>query len=279
MAAIDIATFSSDLWLSGRGPSFFSVLLQAPSVQWLHMFAAGLDSPLFTELRRRGMRLTNSPGSTARPIAHTVMMHLVALCRNARRFADAQQRHEWAARAIANEDLEGRTVGIIGLGNIGAEVALLAPHFGMRVIGMRRSPTGAEPCETWPVTRLHELLPLVDDLVLTAPLTDDTRGIIGADELALLRPGAHVVNVGRGELIDEDAMIAALSAGHLGGAALDVFVTEPLPAESPLWDLPNVIVTPHAAAGTPLGADRAADMFTRNLAAFVRGEPMPTEVP
>ena len=101
---------------------------------------------------------------------------------------------------------------------------------------------------------LHELLPLIDDLVLTAPLTADTRGIIGQRELSLLPRGAHVVNVGRGELIDEVALVASLQSGHVGGAALDVFVVEPLPTESPLWDMPNVIVTPHSAGGSPLAA-------------------------
>ena len=267
--------FSSDLWVSRRGPAFFKVLLQAPRVKWLHMFAAGLDDPVFAELRRRGIRLTNSAGASAVPIAHTVIMHTIALCRDARKFAVAQSNHEWPERDVT--DVEGRTMGIVGLGSIGAEVARLAPHFGIRVIGVRRTPNGDEPCETWPVSRLHELLPLVDDLVLTAPLTADTRGIIGARELSMLRPGAHVINVGRGELIDEAALAEALRSGHLGGAALDVFVVEPLPTESPLWDLPNVIITPHSAGGTQLGWDRAATMFAENLARWTRGEPLHNE--
>jgi glyoxylate/hydroxypyruvate reductase A len=139
---------------------------------------------------------------------------------------------------------------------------------------MRRTPTGDEPCTTWPISRLHELLPQVDDLVLTAPLTDETRGIVGAAELALLPRGAHVVNVGRGELLDEDALVAALQSGHLGGAALDVFVVEPLPADNPLWDLPNVIVTPHSAGTTDLSAQRAADIFADNLRRFSSGRPL-----
>ena len=113
-----------------------------------------------------------------------------------------------------------------------------------------------------------------DDLVLTAPLTPDTRGIIGAAELAMLPQGAHVVNVGRGELVDEPALVAALQAGHLGGAALDVFVVEPLPDASPLWDLPNVIVTPHSAGTTPLSAMRAAEIFADNLLRFTEGRPL-----
>lgn len=272
LARIQVAVFTNDIWTTGGGPAFFSVLFRAPALQWLHACYAGLDHPVYNRLREQGVRLTNSAGASATPIAHTVMMHVIALCRDARRFAVAQSKHEWPEREVS--DVEGRTMGIIGLGSIGAEVARLAAHFGIRVIGMRRTPSGDEPCETWPTSRLHELLPLVDDLVLTAPLTDETRNMIGAHELSLLRPGAHLVNVGRGELVDEPALAAALTSGHLGGAALDVFVVEPLPADSPLWDLPNVIITPHSAGGTPLGAVRAVAIFTDNLGRWVRGEPL-----
>lgn len=276
-ASIDAAVFTNEIWAQGRGPRFFSVLLHAPRVRWLHMFSAGTDEPVFAEVLRRGIRLTHSAGASARPIAHTVLMQVIALCRNARTYAVAQSAHEWSG-VRDSLDVEGRTMGIVGLGSIGAEVARLAPHFGMRAIGLRRTPRGDEPCETWPVSRLHELLQMVDDLVLTAPLTPETRGIIGAAELSLLRPGAHVVNVGRGELVDEGALVDALRAGHLHGAALDVFSVEPLPADSPLWDLPNVIVTPHAAGITQLGADRAAAIFLHNLGRFERGEPLRNEV-
>jgi phosphoglycerate dehydrogenase-like enzyme len=164
------------------------------------------------------------------------------------------------------------------MGPIGLEAARLCAEFGMRPIGMRRTVQGDEPCETWTFARLDELLSTVDDLVLALPLTPDTNGLIGARELALLRPGARLVNVGRGELIDEDALVDALRRGHLAGAALDVFVTEPLPAEHPLWDLPNVIVTPHIAGATPLADDRAAAIFVDNLGRYLRGEPLRNEV-
>ena len=276
LARINLAVFTPDAWVGGLGAPFFGALLRAPNARWLHMFAAGTDNPVFAQLMRQGVRLTNSAGSSATPIAHTVIMHTIALCRDARTFAIAQHEHRWAERNAV--DVEGRTMGIVGLGSIGSEVARLAQHFGIRVIGMRRTPRGDEPCETWPTSRLHELLPLVDDLVLTAPLTDETHEIIGARELALLRPGAHLVNIGRGQLIDEPALIAALQSGHLGGAALDVFVVEPLPADNPLWDLPNVIVTPHSAGGTPLADQRALAMFNENLGRYVRGDALVNEV-
>lgn len=272
IARIDIAVFSADLWRDQRGASFMKVLLQAPNATWLHMFSAGLDNPVFGLLAEQGVTVTHSAGSSAVPIAHTVIMHVIALCREARAFGVAQSEHRWANSGTL--DVEGRRMGIIGLGSIGTEVARLAAHFGIDVVGVRRSPTGDEPCETWPVTRLHELLPRIDDLVLTAPLTPETRGIIGARELSLLPQGAHVVNVGRGELVDEAALVDALRSGHLGGAALDVFVVEPLPAESELWDLRNVVVTPHSAGTTALSAQRAADIFADNLRRWADGTPL-----
>lgn len=269
IASIDIAVFSADLWQEGRGGSFMKVLLQAPNATWLHMFSAGLDDPVFAQLMQRGVTVTHSAGSSAVPIAHTVLMHVISLCREARAFAVAQSDRRWDNRLTL--DVEGRRMGIVGLGAIGSEVARLAPHFGISVTGLRRTPSGHEPCTTWPIERLHELLPRIDDLVLTAPLNAQTRGIIGATELALLPRGAHVVNVGRGELIDEEALAAALHSGHLGGAALDVFTVEPLPDTSPLWGMPNVIVTPHSAGTTPLAAARAAEVFADNLRRLTEG--------
>lgn len=272
IGTIDIAVFSDDLWAEDRGASFMKVLLQADNVVWLHMFSAGLDNPVFGELARRGVTVTHSAGSSATPIAHTVIMQIIAMCRDVRILAVAQNTHEWLQRDVA--DVEGRRMGIVGLGSIGAEVARLASHFGMQVVGLRRTPSGNEPCETWPISRLHALLPEIDDLVLTAPLNMETRGLIGADELAMLPRGAHVVNVGRGELINEPALVEALRSGQVGAAALDVFVIEPLPTTSPLWDMPNVIITPHSAGATPLAAQRAADTFADNLERFMSSRPL-----
>lgn len=272
LARIDLAVFSADLWREGRSAPFMKVVLQAPNVQWLHMFSAGLDNPVFAQLMRRGVSVTHSAGSSAVPIAHSVIMHVVAMCRHARATAIAQSEARWANRDVM--DVEGRRMLIVGLGGIGAEVARLAAHFGMDVTGLRRQPTGDEPCRTLSVDRLHELLPTTDDLVLTAPLNDQTRGMIGASELDLLQPGAHLVNVGRGELIDEPAMVEALRDGRLGAAALDVFAVEPLPPDSPLWSMPNVTITPHHAGATPLAARRAADVFAENLRRATAGRPL-----
>jgi phosphoglycerate dehydrogenase-like enzyme len=272
---ITIAYFSGDVWRGGPA-SFMRVALDAAELQWLHVFNAGVDHPVFAAFRDRGVRLSTSSGSSATPIAHTVIMQLLNLVRDSPRWWREQQTREWQQRDVA--DVEGRLVGVVGMGAIGREVARLAVTLGMRVIGIRRSPTGDEPCETWPVSRLDELLGMVDDLVLAAPLTADTHGLLDARRIGLLPAGAHVVNVGRGELIDEPALVEALRGGHLGGAALDVFATEPLPADSPLWALPNVIVTPHSAGSTELSRHRASLMFVANLARFTAGEPLHNEV-
>lgn len=264
--------FSDDVWQDGHSRSFLGAALRLPDLRWMHVFAAGLDDPVFDQFVSRGVRLTGAPGSTAVPIAHTVIGAIIAMCRNSSRYALAQARHEWTP--IDALDLEGRRMCIVGLGAIGTAVASIAPHLGMHVVGVRRTPTGNEPCPTSRPDRLHELLPSIDDLVLTASLTDASRGMIGRAELALLPRGAHLVNVGRGALVDEPALIAALQSGQLGGAALDVVAAEPLAADSPLWDLPNVLITPHAAGRTPLGSDRAAAMFTDNLRRWVHGLPL-----
>jgi D-2-hydroxyacid dehydrogenase (NADP+) len=259
---ITIGFFSGDLY-PDHSASFMKVALGAPRLEWLHLYIAGTDHPVFGMFLDRGVQLTASNGAAAIPIAHTVLMQLLAMTRDAPRWFREQRATQWNVRQVA--DMEGRTVVVVGMGNIGCEVARLALSFGMRVIGLRRRPTGDEPCPTWPSERIDEALAVADDVVLCAPLTDDTRGLLDARRLQLLPPGAHVVNVGRGELIDEPALIDALRSGHLGFAALDVFSTEPLPADSPLWTMPNVIVTPHSAGATAAGHRRAAQRFTELL--------------
>jgi phosphoglycerate dehydrogenase-like enzyme len=272
---IDIAFFSGDVW-PGRSANFMAVALQAANLRWLHVFNAGVDHPVFGMFRERGVRLTTSSGASATPIAHTVVLQLLAMSRRADVWHRDQQAHRWQHRDVV--DLEGRVLGVVGLGAIGTEVARIGAALGMRVIGMRRTPIGDEPCETWTTDRLHELLPLVDDLVLTAPLTPETHHLIGARELAMLRPTSTLTNVGRGELIDEPALVDALRNQRLAGAALDVFTVEPLPADSPLWDMPGVLITPHSAGTTVLSRTRAVEMFGDNLRRYVAGEPLRNEV-
>lgn len=275
VARIEIAFLSMDL-VPGATAPFVKVCLEAPNLRWMHTGSAGVDSPAFRMLLDRGVRLTNSPGAAATSIAHHVVMTMLALRRDLPRFARDQAEHAWRQRPV--DDVERTTLGMLGMGPIGLETTRLAQALGVEVIGMRRTVSGDEPCETWTLDRLHELLPRVDTLVLALPLAPETHHLIGAAELALLRRGAHVINVGRGALIDEPALIEALRSGQVGAAGLDVTEVEPLPSDSPLWDLPNVILTPHSSAATGSSRRRAREFFVDEFGHWVRGEPFDREV-
>lgn len=259
---VTAAFFSPDLYPE-RSASFMGSCMRAPGLEWLHTFSAGTDHPIFAALGERGIQVTNSSGASAPSIAQTVMLYLLALAGDLPRVVRAQLGHDW--QPGPSRDLAGMRLGIVGLGAIGSEVARLASAFGMEAIGLRRTVRGDEPCTTWPTDRLHELLRWADAIVIAAPLTDTTRGLIDTTALSAMQHGAWFVNVGRGEIVDEGALAVAVESGQVGGAALDVFATEPLPADSPLWDLPNVIVTPHSAGWTDRSHRRAVDVFIDNF--------------
>ena len=168
---------------------------------------------MFTGLLERGVRVTSSSGAAAAPIARTVLMYLLALSRDLPRMLRAQAAHEWAPQRF--DDLEGQTVGVVGIGSIGREVIRLTTAVGMRAVAVRRTVVGDEPCATWPIDRLPELAAVVDALVIALPLTAETRGLVSADVIARMRPEAVVINVGRGELVDETALTEALVAGRV----------------------------------------------------------------
>ena len=275
VATVEVVFFSGDCY-PARAAEFMGVALGASRLRWLHTFSAGVDHPVFGGLLARGVRLTTSSGASASAVAQMAILFLLALARGLPAYVAAQRERRWAPEQ--GEDLEGRVAAVVGLGPIGLEVVRLAQALGMRVIGMRRRPAGDEPCETWPMARLGELLARADYVVLALPLTPDTHHLIDAAALARMRPSARLVNVGRGELIDETALAAALREGRLAGAGLDVFEAEPLPETSPLWGLPGVVVTPHVAASTPTTHHHAAELFVDNLGRWTRGEPLRNEV-
>jgi phosphoglycerate dehydrogenase-like enzyme len=252
------------------------VALGLGGMRWLHTFSAGVDHPVFKGLLARGVRVTTSSGASAAAVAQMAILLLLALSRDLPAHFVSQRERRWVPGQ--GEDLEGKVVGVVGLGPIGLEVARLARALGMRVIGMRRRPAGDEPCETWPMARLGELLALADYVVLALPLTPDTHHLLDAAAIARMRPMARLVNVGRGELVDEAALAAALRDGRIAGAGLDVFEEEPLSEASPLWGLSRVIVTPHVAASTPTAHHHAAELFVENLGRWVRGEALRNEV-
>ena len=183
-----------------------------------------------------------------------------------------QQRKHW--ERYAGTDLDGRTLVIVGVGNIGSEVARLASAFGMRVIGVNAGPSRATLAKLYAPEELHLALPEAEALVICAPHTPQTENMIGARELALMPAGALLINIGRGAVVNEPALIEALRSGHLRGAALDVFADEPLPQESPLWEMSNVLVCPHSASTSDRENARITDLFCENLRHFLAGEPL-----
>ena len=280
-ARIEAAYFSGDVFPDGAR-AFFAAALGAPKLRWLQTFNAGVDHPIFARFLERGVRLTTAAGASAEPIAQTALAGMLMLARGFPHWLDAQRRRAWEPHppAAIPRDLRGQVLVIFGLGAIGSELARLARALGLEVIGVRRAPArGGEPVdELHPPERLRELLPRADWLAIACPLSEETRGAVDARALALLPRGARVVNVARGEIVDETALAESLASGHLAGAYLDVFAAEPLPSESPLWSLPNVIATPHNSAASRGNEARQLEIFRENLARWGRGEPLRNEV-
>ncbi|MEO6060740.1 MAG: D-2-hydroxyacid dehydrogenase [Thermoflexales bacterium] len=264
---------------------------QTPRLAWLQGYWAGIDhvigQPIFVGGR---VRLTTSAGTHAVVMSEFAFMMMLNL---SHRFSSLQH---WRTAGTAagwpenrhsyrTDVLDGATLGLIGYGAVGSRIAVLGSAFGMRILAMRgrQSATGVaapgEPPVTW-VQRdgLGSIAREADYLVIVAALTADTRKMISADILAVMKPGAYLVNIARGEIIDEPALIEALRARRIAGAALDVFETEPLPSSSPLWDLDNVILTPHVSGMAPNYESRVVDVFIDNFQYFVAGKRMPTEV-
>lgn len=267
---VTLAYWSPDLANQhDRRRAFLGACLRSPGLRWLQTSFVGTDDPVFASLGDRGVVVTNAAGTNAQPIAQMVAGYILSFSCQLPRLARAQRAHSWEPGQVI--DLEGMRLGIVGMGAIGAEVARLALALRMDVVGLRRRVTGEEPCETWTDDQLTRLLAWCDVLVVAAPLTEQTRGMIAADQLATMRPGSWFVNVGRGEIVDEQALVDSLHSGHIGAAGLDVFATEPLPHDSPLWDMPNVIVTPHTSGGSSGSDRRAIDLFVDNFARYAAG--------
>ncbi len=274
---IEIACYSLDLIDSPWGRSFFSSLYRAPRLSWLHTRNAGVDHPIFGRFLERGVMLTTSAGAAAEPIAQSTIAGLLTLSRGFPEYADAQRRHAWEqADEDARPDLLDQTLVVFGLGAIGSAIARIAQAIGLRVVGVRRSPAreGDPVDELRHPDELPSLLPRADWLALACPLTPETRGLFNASVFAAMPSGAHVLNIARGPVVDEPALIEALQSGQLGGAYLDVFEEEPLPGDSPLWDMPRVIVTPHNSGASSGNDPRSAAIFFDNLGRWARGEPL-----
>ncbi|HSK17971.1 MAG TPA: D-2-hydroxyacid dehydrogenase [Longimicrobiales bacterium] len=268
----------------GLPHDILAVGLEAPRrLRWIHTGAAGVASLLHPELIESGIVLTNSAGIHAAPIAETAIGMMLHFARGLDHAVHAQQESAWRPDIWERSDsgvreLAGATLGIVGFGGIGRAVAQRARALGMRVAALRRTrPPAHEQSDGVDVElitgqdALGRLLEMSDFLVLAVPATPKTSGMLGAREIARLRAGAVLINVARGSVIDETALIDALRAGRLRGAGLDVFVTEPLPAGSPLWAMPNVLITPHVSATSTRFWEREGELILDNLRRYLTG--------
>jgi len=224
------------------------------------------------DVRMPNAIFTTARGVHSRPLSEFCLMAILALNKGLERMIRDKDRRHW--ERYAGTDLEGETLGVVGLGAAGGATARLARAFGMRVVGTDIATKTEGLDRFYPLEALPEMLRETEYLVLCVPHTPQTERMIGAQELALLPRGAVLVNIARGAVVDETALIEALRAGHLRGAALDVFEVEPLPPESPLWEMENVLVSPHSASTSDRENERITDLFCENLRRFLAGEPL-----
>ena len=277
-----LAFVTSEQAIADGGPCDFEIVLRrSPKLRWLQIHPAGAERPIYRELRDRGVKVTTASGATAVTVSHSTLGAVIALNRRFPLLADAQRRHAWEPRIgeRAPRDLKGQCAVVVGLGPIGRNIATLLKALGMRVIGARRSAEPVAACDrTIAYDRLGEALPEADWLILCCPASPLTRGIANAAVFAAMPTGAHFVNVARGEIAVEADMIAALASGRLAGAYLDVFEHEPLDPASPLWDMPNVLISPHTASHS-LGQNEAIfEIFLDNLARWRAGGKLRNDV-
>jgi phosphoglycerate dehydrogenase-like enzyme len=259
--------------------AFNDALVASKTCNWLHVASSGMNPTPFAEaVLARGGTITTSTGSNAEPVAQTGFTGLLLIARGFTTYIAGQQKKEWKPLRGAQlpDDLRGQTLVLIGVGAIGKTLAGYAKAFGLKVIGVRRSPMQAgDPVdEMVHPSQLKEVLPRADWLVIACPLTSETRNLVDAEAFRRIKKGAGLVNIGRGEVMDEQAFVEAIRSGHLRGAHLDAHQQEPLPKDSPMWSLPNVIVTPHNASASNGNEPRSARIFIDNFGRRARGEPL-----
>jgi phosphoglycerate dehydrogenase-like enzyme len=255
-----------------------TLLASAPKLCFVQSFSAGTDQYDKAQFVRHGVRLANAQGANERAVAEHAIALVLALTRQLHLALDNQRARRWRGmigdRALREQELGGKTLVIVGLGNIGMRLAALARAFGMRVIGVRRAARPEPGLADLVVAQadLAQALAQADVVALTCPLTAETEGLIGAAALAALKPGGLLINVARGKVVDEAALVAALAGGRVRAAGLDCFPEEPLPAESAFWVLPNVLITPHTAGETERYEENVVDILVDNVERLLRGE-------
>lgn len=261
------------LYCAGGRESLEAAFHGLPRLRWVHCRWAGLDGLLFPALVESEIPLTNGKGAFSRTLAEFAVGAVLYFAKDFPRLRRQQAARNWEPFLV--EELHGRSLGILGYGDIGRAVARRARAFGMRILVVAREAPRDGCCDlSFPREKSLEMIAGSDYVVLALPLTDSTRGLFGAAEIAAMKPSAVLINVGRGPTVDEAALAAALQRGRIRGAGLDVFADEPLAATSALWDLDNVLLSPHTADRTTSWLDDAMDLFVENLRRFRAGEPL-----
>ncbi len=264
--------------LTGQSVNFEAVWRHASNVKWIQSLSAGVEKVLIPELVASDVPLTNARGVFKRSLADFAIFGILFHYKKGRRLVENQQAHKWDDFSVGW--MPDKIMGVVGYGEIGRECALLAHALGMKVYATRRRPdqSGGDPIldRIFPTDALHEMLKEADVVLAAAPLTNETRHMLSDPEFSAMKPSAIVINVGRGPVIDEAALIRALQEQNIAGAALDVFEEEPLPADNPLWDMKNVLISPHCTDRTddPDWLDLSMRVFVDNFERYVRGEPL-----
>lgn len=261
---------------SESAAGLIEVLERCKKLRWVQATNAGTGQQIReSELQLEALdevAVTTASGVHATPLAEFSLLGILHFAKEIPRLSQFKHERHW--ERLHARELNGMNLLVIGLGSIGTEVARLGSAFGMRVTGVKRRQGNTEPHvdEVYPPERLAEILPEADAVVVTLPLTSDTEDLVGAESIRVLKPDTIFVNVGRGGVVDEDALTEALEVGRIAGAALDVFRQEPLPSDSRLWDLSNVLISPHSAAASESENERIVELFIRNLGRYLEGE-------
>jgi phosphoglycerate dehydrogenase-like enzyme len=260
-------------------PGVRRLMPRMPRLRWIHAMGAGVDGDLTPDVVQSDVIVTRTRGLHLIPVSEWVMMLVLVASKRFPELVIAQHERRWAKVRVP-VSLVGRTIGIVGYGEIGQAIAARARGFGFRLVGTRRRPQPAPELDAlYPLDQLDRLLAESDYVVLATPLTPKSRGMFGEPQLRAMRETARLINVGRGEVIQEDALVRALHEGWIAGAALDVFSQEPLPPDNPLWDAPNLIITPHqGGVSHPAFAEETLEQFLDNLGRYLRGEPLRNQV-
>lgn len=256
-------------------------LEDAKKLKWIQLVSAGADHIMEAGVEKTDILVTTASGIHGVAMVEYTLCMMVMLARRIPMILRESQQKQWKPGRLRNyygDELWGKTLGILGLGAIGQRVATVAKALGMQVLGLRRSPRAKSDSggvdKVYGPEGLLEMLPQCDFVLVVVPFTEETRNLIGEIELKAMKPTAHLINVARGEIVNEVALAKALREGWIAGGAFDVFAEEPLPPESELWDLPNLIITPHMAGNTIPYMDRATELFHDNLRRYLAGEPM-----